>query len=82
MIMQISPKGKQLKELDICFQIIILFLWGIYFNKYLSKVATKTVDAKIKIDFTKNSDKGISLVIADVNLMAKEIQKHKCCHNK
>ena len=36
----------------------------------------------MKIDFTKNSDKGISLVIADINLMAKEIQKHKCCHNK
>ena len=36
----------------------------------------------MKIDFTKNSGKGISLVIADVNLMAKEIQKHKCCYNK
>ena len=60
----------------------ILFLWSIDFNKYLSKVATKTVDEKMKIDFTRNSDKGISLVIADINLMAKEIQKHKCCHNK
>ena len=38
MIIQLYLKGEKLKELDICFQIIISFVWSIdlkYVNKYV-----------------------------------------------
>ena len=43
-------------------------------------MVTKTADAKIKFGVSKNDDKEILLVTADVNLVAKEFQKHKHCH--
>ena len=51
-----------------------------YLFQYPSKVVTETAVAKIKIDITKNVYKEILLVIADVNLAAKEFQKHEHCH--
>ena len=43
-------------------------------------MVTKTADAKIKFGVSKEDDKEILMVIADVNLVAKEFQKHKHCH--
>ena len=69
------------------FQTTISFVWSIdfkYVNKYVyylfqypSKVVTETADAKIKIYVIKNDGKKIILVIADVNLVTKEFQKHE-----
>ena len=41
-----------------------------YLFQYPSKVVTETADANIKIGVTKNDEKNILLVIADVNLVA------------
>lgn len=43
-----------------------------YLFQYPSKVAAE----KILFEITKNNDKEIVLVIADVKLMTKEFQKH------
>ena len=51
-----------------------------YLFLYPSKGVTETADAKIKIGVTKNDDKEILLVNADVNLVAKEFQKYEHCH--
>ena len=42
-----------------------------------SKAVTETADPKIQIDITKNDDKEILLVQADVNLVAKEFQNYE-----
>ena len=50
-----------------------------YLFQYPSKVVTETADPKIKICVNKD-DKEILLVIAAVNLMAKEFQKLEYWH--
>lgn len=42
-----------------------------YLFQYPSKVPTETADGKIKVGVTKNDDKKILLVTADVNLVIK-----------
>ena len=81
MIIQLYLKGEKLKELDICFQIIISFVWSIdlkYVNKYViySKIH-QTLLPKQQMQKLK-----ILLIIADVNLVAKEFQQHEYCHKK
>ena len=46
-----------------------------YLFQYPSKIVTGSTNAKIKIGRTENNDKEILLVIANFNLVAKEIQK-------
>ena len=63
----------------------LFHLYGVYKQicylfQYPSKIPTETADGKIKIGVTKNDDKKILLVIADLNLVTKGFQKHKYCH--
>ena len=51
-----------------------------YLFQYSSKDVTETADAKIKISVTKNDEKEILFVIANVNLVANEFQKHGNLH--
>ena len=47
-----------------------------------SNIITEAADAKVKIGVSESDDKKILLIIADVNLVAKEFQQHEYCHKK
>ena len=47
---------------------------------FIPKVVTETADAKIKNGVTKKDGNEILLVTVDLNLVAKEFQKHEYCH--
>ena len=51
-----------------------------YLVQYPPKVVTKTADAKIKICVINSGDKEILFVIAYVNSVEKEFEKHEYCH--
>ena len=62
-------------RLKVCQQICYLF-------QNPSNIITETADAKVKIGVSESDDKKILLIIADVNLVAKEFQQHEYCHKK
>ena len=62
-------------RLKVCQQICYLF-------QNPSNIITEAADAKVKIGVSESDDKKILLIIADVNLVAKEFQQHEYCHKK
>ena len=47
MIMQLDPKGKKLKELDICFQMFISLVWSIDFTYKKKHVIYSNIHQKL-----------------------------------
>ena len=86
MIMQLDPKGKNSRSSIYISKSSFQHRLEVYkqtchFFQY-PKIVTETADAKIKIGVTKKDEKEILWVIADVNLVAKEFQKHEYYHKK